>query len=312
MSTLSQFLNVDLLAAGVRMATPLTFAALGEVYAERSGVLNIGLEGAMLVGAFAGFWGAHLTGSAWLGALLAMAVGAVMGLILGVFAITLRANQIVVGVALNIFALGVTSFLRTVVFGLNTDPVQVTGFQPVNLGFLSKLPFAGPAFFQHVPLVYVAILLIPISNFILFRTSWGVVIRATGDNPRATDTLGLSVPEVRYISLLVCGALAGLGGAFLSLGQLNLFVENMTSGRGYIALAAVIFGKWNPTGVLLASLLFGFADALQFRIQGLGLPIPFHIPLMLPYILTLVALGGFVGRSRSPLALGRPYQREAR
>lgn len=310
--TISELLTsaflIGFLSSAVRMATSILYAALGEMFSERAGVLNIGLEGVMLGGAFAAFMGASLSGSPWLGALAGLLIGLLLGLIHAFTSITLKVDQIVIGMAINIIVLGVTSYMNRVLYGLSFAPPQVKAFEVVPVPGLSQLPLVGPILFQQTLLVYLALLLVPLSWFIMFRTTWGLKVRAVGEHPRAADSLGVNVGRVRYAAVLTNGALAGLGGAFLCLGQLNLFVDGLTAGRGFIALAAVIFGKWNPFGALAAALLFGAADALQFRLQTLGTDIPYRLLLMLPYVLTIVALVGVVGRVGAPAGLGTPYE----
>ena len=305
------FVSAEFLNAGVRLATPILFAALGGILSERSGVINIGLEGMMLVGAFAAVAGARALGSPWLGLLVALAAGGALALVHAFVCVTLGANQIVSGVAINLIALGVTGFLFRVLFGVTSEPVRVQPFTPLPIPGLSQVPFLGRALFEQIPLVYIALLLVPALTWLLFHTTWGLQIRAVGEHPRAADTVGINVYRVRYLCIVAGGMLAGAGGTVLSLGQLNFFMENMTGGRGFIALAALIFGRWNPWGTLVATLLFGLADALQLRVQAFDLRIvPFHLLLMLPYVLPLLALAGFVGRSIAPAASGQPYLKD--
>lgn len=300
---------VALLSAAIRLSIPILFAALGGMYSELSGVSNIGLEGIMLVGAFAGVVGSYYTGSQWFGALMAIIFGILISLIFSIATVNIKINQIVTGVAINLLAVGLTSFFFRAIFGITTVPITVNNFKALEIPILSSIPILGEIFFKQTVLVYIAFLLVPISYYILYKTSWGLSIRTVGEHPMAADTVGISVDKVRTICVLISGALGGLGGCFLSLGQFNMFVDNMVSGRGFIAVAAVIFGKWNPKGVLLASLLFGFADALQIRIQMTGVNIPYQFLLMFPYLLTIVAVTGIVGRTSSPRALGNPYEK---
>lgn len=300
---------VALLSASIRLTVPILFAALGGMYSERSGVNNIGLEGFMLMGAFTGVVGAYYSGSYWVGALAAIISGV---LIAGIFAfatVKVKINQIVSAVATNLLAVGLTSYFFRALFGITTVPITVDSFSPLKIPILSDIPILGDILFSHNILVYICFLLVPISSFILYKTSWGLSIRTVGEHPMAADTVGISVDRLRTICVLISGGLAGLGGAFLSLGQFNMFVDNMVSGRGFIAVAAVIFGKWSPKGILLASLLFGFADALQIRVQMMDVNIPYQFLLMFPYVLTIIAVTGIVGKSQSPRALGRPYEK---
>lgn len=310
MSLLNIF-DLSWVAATIRLATPIALAAQGETLSERAGVLNIGLEGVMLNSAFAGVVGAYYSGSPWLGLLLGMFIGALTALILAVASITFRANQIVIGAAINILAMGLTGVLFRSMFGLDQQ-ITVNSFKPYPIPFLSEIPVIGPVLFQQNPLVYLGYILVPLLTFILFRTHWGLAVRAVGDEPQAADTAGISVTKTRYLTVILGGAIGGLGGVSLSLGQLNLFAEGMVSGRGFMALAAVIFGRWHPVGAVLAALFFGGADALQLRMQSLGWQVPYEFMLMLPYVLTLITLGIFAGRASQPKALGENYAREIR
>jgi ABC-type uncharacterized transport system permease subunit len=306
---LIEFFTAAFFAAGVRLATPLIFAATGGIFSERSGVVNIGLEGMMLTGAFAGVVGAFYTGNAWLGVLVAMAAGALMALIHAFLSVTIRGDQIVSGAAINILGLGLTTYSLRIIWGLQEKP-RVAGFAVWKIPVLGDIPFIGEVLFQHIPLVYLAFLLIPVAHFVLFRTSWGLSLRSVGEHPRAADTLGISVLRTRYICVLISGALAGLGGAFLSLGQLQTFLENMSAGRGFIALAALIFGKWMPVRTMAACLLFGSAQAAIVRIPALNYSVSPQVLSMFPYLLTLLTFVGLVGKTTPPAAVGTPYVKE--
>lgn len=297
------------LTATIRMAAPLLFASLGGLFSARVGIINLALEGFMLVGAFTGFLGSVFTGNVYIGALFGMAGGILAALILAFLAITAKANQTVAGVGINIFALGLTSYLLTVLFGANR-PYGVATFTQQNIPGLSKIPFIGPIFFQQSIYVYFAFILVPIVWYVLYKTPAGLIIRATGENPKAVDTLGGNVTRIRYLCMMVSGALAGMGGACLSIGQNGQFFENITAGKGYIALATLIFGKFTPIGSLIASLLFGFSEGLQLRMQTMGSIIPYQFLSMLPYIITLVALTAFARKFTGPAALGKPYSRQ--
>jgi ABC-type uncharacterized transport system permease subunit len=236
-------------------------------------------------------------------------VGAGVGVLLAYLSVSLGANQIVSGVAINLFALGLTTFLARAL--LRPAGIErVPAFEPVAIPLLSSIPLVGRMLFNQTPLVYIMLVLAPLLTILLFRTPWGLALRAAGEHPRAVETAGVRVVWVRYASVTASGVLAGLAGAFLSLGHLNLFTENMSAGRGFIALAAVIFGKWHPIGALGAAFLFGAADAFQLLIQTYRLGIPYQIPIMLPYVLALFALAGLVGRSAPPAAAGIPYRAE--
>lgn len=308
--TLIDLFTVEYFFGTIRTATPIALAGIGEVYLERSGIINLGMEGMMLIGAFFAVVGASLSESAAVGLLTAMLAGVITALLFAVAVITLRANQIVAGAAINIGALGLTSFLSRVVFGIRLLPVQVEGIQPWFVPFLSQIPVIGRVFFQQTPLVYFTYLLVGVATYVLFRTTWGLKIRAVGEHPRAADTVGINVYAWRYLTTLINGGLCGIAGATLSLAHLNTFVDNMTAGRGFIALAAVIFGRWNPAGAAVAALLFGAADALQLRFQAFGVGISNQLLLMLPYLLTLIAVIVFRGQAASPASLTKPYVKE--
>jgi simple sugar transport system permease protein len=293
---MTDLLDTELIRSTLRLATPLALAALGGVLSERSGVVNIALEGMMLVGAFFGMLGSMLTGSPWIGLLLGMTAGGALGLIHAALTQRMRLNHIVSGVALNILALGLTSYILRYVMQSVGGSASVNG--------LPEWRFLGG---QNV-VFYMAVILILGLNFMLFATPLGLRIRSAGENPEAARSLGIKVGMVRYLAVTGSGILGGLAGVYLSLGQLNMFTEGMSGGRGFIALAAVIFGKWTPLGAAGAALFFGFFDALQMRLQGQaigGIAIPSEFMLMLPYLLTIVALAGFVGKASAPAALGR-------
>ncbi|MDD5367858.1 MAG: ABC transporter permease [Anaerolineaceae bacterium] len=307
---LKLLLTEEFLYATIRIATPIILAALGEVFLERSGVINLGMEGMMLMGALFGVVGASMSGNTWIGLLTAIVIGVVVALIFGLSVITLRANQIVAGAAINITALGLTTFLNRVIFGIRPLPVQINVLTPWPVPILSKIPVIGHVLFEQDPLVYLAYFVIIISTFILFRTTWGLKIRSVGEHPRAADTVGISVNKWRYICLMFNGVMCGIAGASLSLVQLNTFTDNMTTGRGFIAMAAVIFGRWNPIGAALASLVFGGASALQLRLQAFQIGISNQFLLMIPYLLTLVGVIIFRGHTATPKALAKPYAKE--
>ncbi|HEX5498890.1 MAG TPA: ABC transporter permease [Thermomicrobiales bacterium] len=290
MDDLQSIFVVALAAATVRSTAPLLFAAMGGLLSERSGVMNIGLEGFMLFGAFAAAAGSYFTGNAWIGLLVALVVGAVSGWVYAVWAISLRADQIVAGTAIDLLGVGLPAFLVQRIWN------QAGGSPTVN-----GLPdFGGISI-----LAPVAFLLVPAVWWILKRTKAGLRVMAAGESPTAAESVGIDVPRYRYACVVAAGALAGLGGAYLSIGDLSQFTTNMTAGRGFIALAAVIFGNWTPFGALGATLLFGFAQALRYQVQALGWPIPQELIVSLPYIMTLVAITGLVGRSTPPAGLGR-------
>lgn len=302
--------TVALLQSTFRLGTPLLLAALGETVSERSGVINIGIEGIMLTGAFVGFSVTYAFGSPAYGAIAATVAGAILGLVFALACVTMRADQVVVGTALNMFAMGVTGFLYRRIFGLSGSARLVQTFPVVRIPILSDIPVLGPVLFSHNIIVYLALILVPIIWVLFYKTSAGLAIISAGQHPRAADTAGIDIFRLRYLSLIFAGMVGGLGGSFLSIAHTNTFFEMMTAGRGFIALAVVIFGKWDPWGVLGASLLFGGANALQLRLQAIGQDIPYHIILMLPYILTIIAVVSVSKRKvGAPAALGVPYRK---
>lgn len=308
-SVLTTAFITGLLSATVRMAVPILLSALGETFSERAGVLNIGLEGIILIGAFTGFVGAYYTQNVLIGILCGIGIGFLMGLMIAYLSVTLGINQMVSGIAVNMLGAGITSFLYRMVFGVVTIPPRTPPLPVLPIPFLKDIPVLGEVFFRHNILVYITYLLIPLSMIVLYKTSFGLKVRSVGEHPRAADTVGVSVTKIRYSALCICGVLSGLAGTFLSLGQLNMFMDNMSSGRGFIALAAVIFGKWDPLGVVGASVIFALADALQLRLQSLGFAIPYQFLVMLPYVLTVLALIG-ARKGKGPAALGVAYSNE--
>ena len=302
---LALLFNTAVFAAALRMATPLIFAALGGIFSERSGVVNIALEGMMLIGAFTAMFVSNQTGNPWLGVIGAMAAGVLIGLLHALFCIHYRANQVVIGTAINIFAGGLTVFLLRYFFGAAGTSPSVATIGDVTIPVINRIPWIGRVIGRQNPLVYLALLAVVLAHLVIYKTSWGLRLRAVGEHPKAADTVGVNVFRMRYVAVALSGALAGLGGTYLSIAHLSRFSEGMTAGRGFIALAAVIFGKWTPFGALGACLFFGYADALQMRLQDVGIPTQFMN--MLPYVLTMVALAGFIGKSVGPKASGQPY-----
>jgi simple sugar transport system permease protein len=306
-----------ILGATLIFATPLTYAALGGMFSERSGVVNIGLEGMMLMGSFFGAYGADKTGSWALGIVLGIASGCLLGLVHAFFAIHLRADQIVGGTAINFLALGITGYLYNDIYGNNGTPDNLPAIPNVHLGFLSSIPPHGLGnFLENVfgglnLMIWISYAVLVLSWLILFRTAFGLRIRSVGEHPRAADTVGISVYGIRYVSVVTSGGLAAMGGVFLSIGFVNSFSENMTAGRGFIALAALIFGKWRPFGAFGACLLFGFASALAPQFQNVESWQTYGTLFeALPYLLTLIAVAGLIGRSIPPAADGKPYQKQ--
>lgn len=296
-----------LAGAAWRLATPLIFASIGEVFSERAGVLNIGLEGTMLVGAFCGFAAAYATGSIPLGLVAGIAGGMLFGLIFAFFTITIKADQIVVGAALNLLGMGLTAFLFRAYYVSTGKGIEIA--QPVHIPLLSDLPFLGEAFFRQNLIVYSTILVAIAASLVLFRTSFGLTLRAVGEHPKAADVAGRNVAGYRYAAVLVGTGLAGLGGAFLTLGHSNQFVEGITSGRGFIALAVVVFARWSPTGAFFVSLLFGLFYALQLMLQAQSsIVVPYQVLQALPYLMTIVTLVVVRGKGAAPAKLGQPYE----
>jgi ABC-type uncharacterized transport system permease subunit len=298
---------IGILASGIRLATPYLYAAIGETLGQRSGVLNLGVEGQMLMGAFAAFYVAFSTGNLWLGVLAAIVVGGLMGLAMAYVSVNLQAQQGISGIGFYLFGLGMSTLLFQMLLG---TVETVSGFPPIDIPVLSDIPVIGEIFFQQNILVYIAFALVPITQFLLNRTTLGLKIRAVGENPEAADSLGVSVSTVRYITVTLAGVLSGVAGASMSIAMLNVFQQNMTSGLGFIAVALVYFGGWRPWGVMLGALLFSMVNALQLRLQVEGVPIPSDLAVMMPYILTIVALVLTVQRVRSPSALTKPFERE--
>jgi general nucleoside transport system permease protein len=298
-----------LIAAMLRFATPLVFAAMGGILCERSGVINIGLEGMMLMGAFFGIFGADVFGSWFLGVLVGMAAGGVLAVVHAFFSIQLRADQVVSGFAVNFLALGITGYVFIAHYGTQGTPGNVPRVPEVTLPVIDDLDFLGEAIGQASLLTWVALLLVPLLALFLFRTPNGLRLRSVGEKPRAADTVGVPVLRTRYLAVIASGLLAGLGGAYLSVALLGSFNENMTDGRGYIALAAVIFGGWRPGGALAAALLFGFSSAVAQRLPVFSesLAVLFQA---LPYVVVLIVLAGLIGRSRPPASIGVPYVKE--
>lgn len=293
------------LASTVRHSTPLVLGALCGLLGERAGVINIGIEGQMLFSAFIAFLANVFTGNLFISVLVGMAAGALMGLLHAFMSVTLKVDQIIGGTVINILALGLTGYFYTA--GLVTKGK----LQPIPLGPLAEIPLIGPVLFNNPPITYTTIILVFLVHYVLFYTRWGLRTRAVGEHPRAADTVGINVYMMRYANVIMGGAIAGLAGAFLTLEAVGSFERAMTNGRGFVALAVMVFGKWTPLGAWGAALLFGFASALQTQLQfGGEINIPHQFIGMLPYLLTIVVLAGFVGRARPPAADGVPYSKE--
>jgi len=304
-------LSLAMLASTLRIATPIIYAALGSVMSERGGVINIGIEGTMLLACFTAVVGAYYW-SPWVGVLIAMATGGLMALIHAYLSVTIKTNQIISATAINIFAVGLPNLVVPIIWkGHHAVSPVVPRIPDVRLPIIANLPIVGPVLGHQNPLVYVALILVPVLHFVLFKTRFGLRLRAVGEHPRAADTVGVNVARMRYIGVISGGILAGMGGAFLSIGYMSQYSAAMTQGRGFMGLAAMIFGNWKPAGALLACLIFGFADAFQAAAQSARvLPISPRLLLSLPYIMTLIALAGLVGKSIPPAADGKPYEKD--
>jgi simple sugar transport system permease protein len=295
-----------ILTSAIRLATPYLYASIGETFAQISGVVNLGVDGIMLISAYAAFFVVLNTGNIWLGLLAAIVVGLFMGLLMSFISVTLKAEQGISGIGLYMFGLGLSSLLfKTTIGTVKT----VTGFQPVKIPLLGDIPVVGEILFNHSLLVYGAFLLVPIAWWVLEKTTWGLRIKAVGQNPAAADTLGVNVDRVRYISVCSGAILAGIAGASLSISLLNLFQDNLTAGQGFIAVALVYFGGWKPVGIMWGALLFSSVNAFQLWMQVLGVNIPSDIAIMLPYLLTIAALAVTINRVRQPAALNKPFER---
>lgn len=299
-----------MLSSSLVRATPIALAALCGVISERSAVINIGIEGIMLISAQAAVVAASLTGNLYLGMFFAILLGGLVAAMHAFLVIRFKVDQTVSGVAINIIGTGLTSFVSSRFLEKNTDLLNNSGVFPVvSIPVLSKIPVLGPMLFENNIVIYLTMLLIVALHIVLFYTPWGLRTRAVGEHPKAADTLGVNVYLVRYVNVILGGMIAGLGGAYFTIGSVGRFDEIMTAGKGFIGLAAMIFGKWNPIGAFASSLIFGFADSLQVRLQILRVPIPSEFLLMAPYIVTMIALTGVVGRAIPPAADGQPYEK---
>ena len=301
---------VDMLGRMVRLATPITLGALAGILCERSGVVNIAIEGTMLFAACIGFIVSLAFGNSWLGLIAAILAGSAIVMVHAVLSLHYKTDQIISGTVINILAVGVTGYLRTSVI----LPMEAGGgnrgaaLAQFDIPLLSSIPVLGPMFFQHRPITYLMLIMVPLVSIMLFRTPWGLRTRAIGEHPRAADTMGINVNRMRYFNVWISGMIAGLAGAWFSLEASYNFDDVMTNGRGFIALAAMIFGNWTPFGALSGALLFSAADALQIKIQGFDFALPSQFVQMLPYVITVVVLAGVIGRARPPAAVGKPYE----
>lgn len=302
---------VGMLNGTVGRAVPIGLAALCGVISERAAVVNIAIEGIMLIAALTAVVSATLAHNLYVGLFVAIITGALVAALHAVLVIRFKVDQIVSGVAINIFGTGITSFISSRYLESNIDLLNNSGtFSVVSIPVLSRIPILGPIIFQNSPIVYVTLILVVALHILLFYTPWGLRTRAVGEHPRAADTLGINVFMMRYVNVIIGGMIAGLGGAYFTIGSVGRFDQNMTAGKGFIGLAAMIFGNWNPIGAFLSSLLFGFADSLQVKMQILAVPIPSEFLAMAPYIVTMIVLTGIVGRAIPPAADGSPYEKQ--
>jgi ABC-type uncharacterized transport system permease subunit len=310
---LDQVLQLGFLAAILRIATPLLFATLGEMFSERAGVLNLGIEGIMLISAMTGFSAAYFYGDLWIGVAAAMATGAVLGFVHAVLTVALGLSQHVAGIGLTLFSTGLAYFLYRLIFGQQSTPPNIVSFTTVPIPYLSDIPVIGPVLFNQFALVYAAFLAVPVAAFLLYRTPWGLALRMTGENPRAADSAGISVIGMRFQAVVLGGALMGIAGAFLSMAQFNAFTFGVISGRGWVAIALVVFGRWDPWRCAAAALLFAAIDALQLRLQATGLGhIPYQVFLIMPFLLTIIAMALVSRNALAPAALLKPFRKEER
>ncbi len=302
-----EILDLELFASGVRLSTPLILAALGGLFSERSGVVNIALEGIMIFGAFSGAVIAYETGNPWFGVLGAMLIGGLVAHVHGIASIRYQADQIVSGTAINILAIGVPAVFANALYNSTSVTPNIPLVLPtIEIPIISQIPVLDVLLGKYSILVFFAFLMVPVSWFILYKTSFGLRLRSVGENPEAADTAGIDVYQMRYYGVWISGLLAGLGGAFLSVAHGSSYVRDISAGRGFIALAALIFGRYQPKMLLLGCLMFGIADAFQIRVQGV-IPIPTQFVQMFPYILTMVVLAGLIGKAQVPAADGIPY-----
>lgn len=298
------------LASDIRMATPIMLAALGIVFSERAGIVNIGTEGMMLIGALAGVVGSYYTGSVWLGAMVAIIITVLFSAIFAFFTVTIKADQTVIGTGMNILAAGLTITVNRAIFGASTSPPKIAVFNTVPIPILSDIPILGKALFSQPIPVYLAFLIVPIAWFVMFRTNIGLKLRSVGENPRACDTVGINVAKIRWCSILYSGIMAGFAGAYVSMGQMSFFTEGIIAGGGFMALAAVVFGNYTPIGVMISALVFGASSALQYSLQVLNTGIPDQVMGTLPYIITIIALCMVIRKSNKPASSAIPYIKE--
>jgi simple sugar transport system permease protein len=306
-------IDIGFFAAMVRIATPLILATTGELISERSGVLNLGIEGIMLLGAMVGFTAAYFSGNLWIGLLAALLTGALAGLLMAFLAVVLGVSQHVSGIGLTLLATGLAFYLYRLIFGQPASPPNVVAFQPVPIPLLSEIPILGPVLFNQAPLTYIALLVVPATAYLLYRTPWGLDLRTVGENPRAADAAGVSVWGMRTQALVLGGALMAMGGAYLTISQFNAFTFGVVSGRGWVSIALVVFGLWSPWRCAAGALLFAALEALQLRLQAHNvLHLPYQVFLMLPFVMTILAMAIVSRNARAPAALLVPFRKEER
>ncbi|MEE8203092.1 MAG: ABC transporter permease [Alphaproteobacteria bacterium] len=310
---LDQVVSIGFFAAMIRVATPLLFATLGEMFSERSGVLNLGIEGIMLLGAMTGFSAAYFSGNLWLGVAAAAATGIVIGALMGLLTVNLGLSQHVSGLGVTLLCSGLAFFFYRLVFGQPSQPPNVEAFQTVAVPLLADIPGLGPVLFDQFALVYMAFLAVPLAAWLLYATPWGLGLRTVGENPHAAVSAGVGVAWTRYQALMIAGMLMGIGGAYLAIAQFNAFTFGVISGRGWVCIALVVLGRWDPWRCAFAALLFGAVEALGLRLQLAGaIDVPYQIFLMMPFVVTIVAMAVLSRSARAPAALLIPFRREER
>ena len=303
---------ISLLSATVRQAVPILYAALGQIFTQKAGILNLGVEGTLVLSSMVAFTVAFFSGSLFLAFLAAILIGVLWSLLMAWLSNTMNANQVIAGLGMNILGTGIASYVYRVIFGVRSLPPQINPFPPVHIPLLSEIPVIGPALFRHNVLVYLCFLMIPVAWFLMERTTYGLRVKMVGEHPRAADARGIRVHFVRYTAVLIGGGFAGAAGAYMSTAYMSLFTDNLIRGQGFMAVAVVIFAKFKPEGALAGSLVFGFANALQMRLQAMGVAIPNQIMLMLPYIVTIFALISTSRKAQMPSAYTKPYVRMER
>ena len=310
---LSQVFQVGFFSALIRIATPFIFATIGELFSERAGVLNLGIEGIMLFGAMTGFTSAFYSGSLWIGVLGALITGAIMAMLMGFLTVSLGLSQHVSGIGITLLSTGFAFFFYRLIFGQPSSPPNIQAFTPVSIPLLKDIPLIGPVLFEQAALTYLAYCLVPVAAFLLYQTPWGLNLRTVGENPHAADSAGVSVSAMRYQGLIISGALMGVAGSFLVMVQFNAFTFGVVSGRGWVCIALVVFGQWGPWKSAAGALLFALIDALQLRLQASSIiELPYQVFLMMPFVLTIVTMTLVSRNARAPSALLTPFRREER